>query len=393
MLTVQSLGAGFDGPRPVLLGSNSMSKIDQIIAEIKRDKKPDKNKIKSKDLLSSGSTLVNLAVSGDYRGAFAKGKYYHLVGSSGSGKTWLTLTSFAEASINKEFEGYRFIHDNPENGSLMDIKQYFGKKLYDCIEPPSGTKKEPRNSTTIEELYYNLDDAFKDGRKFIYVLDSMDVLDSKPDQKKFNQHKAASRKAKEGGSEEAGSYGTAKAKANAAGMRVVFNKLESSGCILILISQEKANLSFGSKEKTFSGGSSLKFYCHAQMWTGKVGTLKKTVKGRPEKVGIVATVDIRKNRHSGRDTKVKVPIYWGTGLDDTGSCVDYLIEKNHWKKGSAGVKATEFDLVMEREELIQHIEKENLEPKLRTTVAAVWEEIRLACVPERKMRYQQEVNE
>jgi len=152
-------------------------------------KKKKKRPFKERDLLSSGSTLLNLNCSGFSSGAFLKGLYIFLVGDTSSGKTFLTRTCLAEAAINTYFKDYRFIFDNAENGSIMDTEKFFGKAVARRLEPPQGTRAKPINSEFTEDFYYNIDDAFKDGRKFIYILDSMDALDTKADLKKFNAKK------------------------------------------------------------------------------------------------------------------------------------------------------------------------------------------------------------
>ena len=144
--------------------------------------------LSSKDFLGTGSTLLNLACTGKPFCGFAKGKYYFIVGDSISGKTFLSLTCLAEADLNPNFDKYRFIFDNAEDGALMDIKKFFGLGVSNRIECP-GVDKEGYNrkySTTIEEFYYHVDDAIKRGRPFIYILDSMDSLSSEAEQDKFD---------------------------------------------------------------------------------------------------------------------------------------------------------------------------------------------------------------
>ena len=113
--------------------------------------------IKPSDLLSSGSTLLNLAATGRIDGCFLKGHYFFYCGDTDSGKTFIGLTCFAEASINKAFDNYRFIYDAPEGGALMDIEKFFGKRVAERLESPS----EKGASETVEEMYFNIDDALK----------------------------------------------------------------------------------------------------------------------------------------------------------------------------------------------------------------------------------------
>ncbi|MCL5460284.1 hypothetical protein M3M33_16725, partial [Loigolactobacillus coryniformis] len=50
------------------------------------------------------------------------------VGDSGSGKTFLTLTQFAEAARNPDYDDYEFYYLDGENGAFFEFKRYFGKK-------------------------------------------------------------------------------------------------------------------------------------------------------------------------------------------------------------------------------------------------------------------------
>jgi RecA/RadA recombinase len=349
--------------------------------------------IRAKDLLSTGSTVLNLALSGRQIGGFAKGLSYRLIGSSGSGKSWFSLTSFAEAARNKNFDGYRFIFDDAENGSLMDRSRYFGAKAAARIEPPSGTTEDPKFSTTVEEFYYHVDDAVKEGTPFIYVLDSMDALDSEDDQAKFAKDKAAH----EAGKQAAGSYSLSKQKENSSKLRRVVNSLRDSGSILIMISQSRANIGFGSqyKPETSSGGTSLKFYCHVEIWTKVRNALKETVKGKPRTTGAIVQLKVEKNRTEGWEGKVYVPFYKKFGIDDVGGCIDYLVDEKHWKGNfskqeytATTVTAPEFGFKGSREDLVKEIEEEDKETELRMIVQRVWREIEAKSTVKRKARYE-----
>ena len=88
--------------------------------------KREKDILTPEGAVSTGCTLLNLACTDRPDVGFLKGHYYYLVGDSASGKTWLTLSCFAEASLNPAFKDYRFVFDDVENGALMDIEHYFG---------------------------------------------------------------------------------------------------------------------------------------------------------------------------------------------------------------------------------------------------------------------------
>jgi RecA/RadA recombinase len=354
-------------------------------AKKKLTKKKAKNKkLTGKDFLSTGSTLLNLASTGrPYRG-FMKGKYYFVVGDSSSGKTFLILTCLAEAGINPDFSDYRFIYDNGEDGALMDIEKFFGKAVKKRMEAPSYDKKVPVYSETIEEFYYNVDDALKINKPFIYILDSMDVLSSKDEAGKFDEGKTAHRR----GKKVAGSYGDGKAKKNSAGLRRLIAPLRASGSILIILSQTRDNIGFGFEKKTRSGGKALRFYATLEIWSSVKKKIMKTVKGKPRQVGIQCQLQTKKNRITGKEHKVVVPIYNSFGFDNTGSCVDYLIDENHWK-GDKKIDAKEFGIKGTKDKIIKHIEDNDMEKDLIGIVGDVWCAIEVACRLKRKPRYGQ----
>lgn len=360
-------------------------KTDDLKAKLRHKKK--KKAIRPEDFLNTGSTLLNLAISGRPSGGFVKGRYYWLVGDSESGKTFLSLTCLAEAAINPHFADYRFIFDDAEDGALMDIERFFGPKVKERLEPPARDKEtgEPMYSETIEDFYYNVDDANKDGRPFIYVLDSMDALSSASEGKKFDEQKKAHRK----GTKAPGSYGDGKAKINSGNIRKVRAELKKTGSILIIISQTRDNIdAFGyGDKKTSSGGRALKFYATLQLWSSQVGNLKKTIRDKKRQIGIVSKVQVRKNRVTGRHREVEIPIYHSYGIDDVGCCIDYLVSEGHWKKSQGGIKAKDFDFVGSREALIAKIEEEELQRELRGIVGAVWNEVEDALNLKRRQRY------
>lgn len=344
-------------------------------------------------MLSTGCTLLNLAISGKAAGGIPAGKYVFFVGDSSSGKTFISLTCLAEAQLNEDFKSYRIIFDNAEDGALMDIQRYFGRVVEERLEPPARDEDGASlPSSTIEEFYFNLDDALdvaeKKKRPFIYVLDSMDVLSTEYEGRKFDELKSATRKGKEA----KGSYGDGKAKFNSGNLRRAVARLRDTGSILIIICQTRDNIDAGMFEspKTRSGGHALKFYSAVEIWTSIASRLKKTVHERERQVGIVARLDVKKNRISGKEWSIRVPLYWSSGVDDIGSCVDFLVEERQWTKNKLGVIDGTKDFAGctgLREKVIQFIEDNDLEDDVRELVEDVWAVVERACQSGRKRRY------
>ena len=361
--------------------------IDQMKALLMRKDYDKPRTVPVSDLLSSGSTLLNCGCSGKHQGAFAKGHYTLLVGDTDSGKTWFSLTLLAEATINPAFDKYRLIHDNAERGALMDIAYYFGTKLKQRMEPPCWDGDDPVYSRTQEEFYYNVDDAIRKGVPFIYVLDSVDVLTSAAEEKKFSENKTAYRKGKEG----KGSYGDGKAKTNSSNLRKVVSDLAKTGSILVIINQTRDNINAGpfEQQKTRSGGWALEFYASLQLWCSVKTQIKKTVKGKPRQVGVISRVKVKRSRITGKKHVIEVPIYHGVGIDDVGSCVDYLVSEGKWKntKGVITVTGLGPTWKADREDVISTIEEKGLEEDLRELVGSTWSEIEELCKVSRKRRY------
>ena len=340
--------------------------------------------------VSTGSTLLNLACTDNADVGFAKGGYYYLVGDSTSGKTWLSLTCFAEACRSKAFQDYHLIFDDVEGGALMDVAHYFGKAVARRMEAPSYKDGQPVFSETVESFYYHITDRLKAGEPFIYVLDSQDALDSVSAAKKFEDHKQAFRK----GLATPGSYGDGKAKYHSENIRTVLAGLRKSGSILIIIGQTRDNLGMGFDPKTRSGGKALRFYANLEIWTSVGGALKKLVREKERTIGAKCLAQVKKNRVTGKigkDRQVQIPIYYDLGIDDVGSMVDFLISEKHWKalpKSKLRFDAADVMLEGSRKQIIAHIEEEGLEEKVKKVTARVWDEIEAACKPERKRRYE-----
>jgi len=339
-----------------------------------------KYKVTTADFVNTGSTMLNCALTGHPLRGFRKGAYYYFVGDSASGKTFFCLTCFAEAAMNKHFDDYDLIYDNIEGGALMNIQKFFGKKVAKRMQSPSAG-----NSRTIEEMYYNLDDACQSGRPFIYVTDSMDSLSSKAEGEKFT----ATKKAKRAGKKISGSYGDGKARINSMCIRQFLQPLRDTGSILIIINQTRANFDPMSYEKTTrSGGKALGFYNNLEIWSSVKSRIIKTVKGQDLEIGSVCKLQVKKNRETGARRKVLVPIYHSYGVDDIGSCVKFLIDTEYWKKKKNTIIAHDFDLAGTSEKLITLIEENDLLKDLRDLVGEVWKDIEDGAKLKRKKRYE-----
>jgi hypothetical protein len=101
------------------------------------------------------------------------------------------------------------------------------------------------------------------------------------------------------------------------------------------------------------------------------------------KIGIVSKVHFTKNKITGRLRECELPIYYDYGVDDIGSCVDWLVAQGAWKEVKGSIQCPLGTL--SRAKLIQEIEARGFPPQLRSATARAWarreEEIRIARVP------------
>ena len=341
----------------------------------------------AKDYLSTGSTLLNLAMTGKPDWGFRKGNYYLIVGDSQSGKTWLSLSCLAEASINPAFDGYRFIYDNGENGALMDVRKYFGRRMAERLEPPEKDENgDAVHSRYVEQLYYHIKSAVEDGRPFIYIQDSIDVLSCFAEEDKFEEQRDAFNKGKEA----KGSY-SQQPKLHSQDLRQILGPIQKSGSLVIFINQTRDKIGdvMSFDKKTHSGGKAITFYACIELWSSVKGKIHKTVHGKPRQIGTICQIRTKKNREQGKDRTIQIPIYWSCGMDDIGACISYLCEEHHWTSEKGGkIHAKEFDFTGTTEQIVQHVERESLERDIREIVVDVWDEIEKACEVVRKPKYE-----
>ena len=346
--------------------------------------------IKPEEWISSGSRLLNLACSGLPDGCFFAGGYFWFVGDSSSGKTMVSLKALAEASINKYFDDYDLIFDNVERGALMDIEEFFGPKLADRLEPPRMVGGVPKFSEKVEEVYFNLHqrlDAVESGKgkRFIYLVDSIDATTSEYEIEKFLENEKAFRKDEEA----VGDYGDGKAKIHSRWIRNMTFRLVKNKCTAIFLSQTRDNIG-GERwepDTVAAGGRALKFYAAFQLWSSLGRKLTKTVNGNDRQIGVISKIAVKKNRLTGKEWSVEVPIYWSSGVDDLGSQIDFLIDEKYWKEKDGKLTAPDFEFEGKKITLLRKIESENLESKLLDIVVKVWREIEEKCRVERKNPY------
>ena len=324
---------------------------------------------KSRLLLPTGSTLLNLAFSDQYDGGIAPGSMINIVGDSQSSKTLLLWTIFAEVARHPDFKHYRLIYDESEAAFFMNIAKLFGL--------PEGRVETNIRSATIQDFYRNVLQNIKEERPCIYGLDSFDGVSSLEEQGRAEDI--------EKGKDISGSYKMEKAKWGSEIFRNIVDNLESTNSVLIVVSQTRDNIgvTFGEK-KTRSGGNALRFYSTHEVWLSIIGHEK--VKER--EIGANVRFNVKKNKLTGKRRKGDFTVFFDYGVDDIASCIDFLVAEDVWSS-SRGKLMTNDESFPDAsyKAMLEHIEKNQLETDLRRLVGKTWAEIEEALRLDRKPRY------
>jgi RecA/RadA recombinase len=342
---------------------------------------PPRRQPADKDFLSLNLTLLNLECHGRVNGGICKGHIYHVRGRASAGKTMLSLGILAEAAQGESFKDYELIADDVEHATeQMDIPKLFGIKLEQRLLAPGYSKstRRPIYSHTFGVFIQRIRKKIADGKKVIWLLDSLDALQSEP------------------GTDNAMTDG--KAKIYSQELRKLMDPLVESGSILIMTSQARVKMGGSAwDEDIFAGGRALEHYPQLSIELRKAKTLYRSHRGNRYVVGMNVRAMVKKNRISGGvGNPVFFDFYPDYGMDDIGSCIDYLLRVKHWKSEKAEAEdvydseyeedsdklkartfnAPEFDFIGKAAELTVAIEREHKQKELSVLVGKVWSDIK-----------------
>jgi len=352
---------------------------EEMTEVVNEDPIPREN-IKEGDLISTGSTLLNLACSGfSPYGGFMLGSVAHLVGDSNTGKSLVALSLMAEAVLNPRLKDYNLVYEEPEAAMYFPRERMFGERMgrVDFI-PKDEERTKPRR---VQDWAKGLTTA---EHPFIWVTDSFDSLTSADD---LRVKKDDTGKEKEPGK---GGYNVEKAIVASETFPKFIGPLKAHNSFYLHISQTRDNIGvmFGEK-KSFSGGNAIKFYRAHEIWLAVESTITTTVRGKKRIIGSNVVVKIKKNKLTGKIRQVKFPVYDDYGVDDIGSMIDWMVEEGFWvlPKGKQIIETEEGFPDATRIKLISHIEENNLEDQLRKVVGECWAELEGEITTRRKPRY------
>ena len=253
--------------------------------------------------INSGSTLLNLALTGHEDNGWKLGAVSNIIGDRSSGKTLLAIEA-ATLFIN-----------NPPKDLTPKVFYYEAEAAFDQAYAASLgmpiDQIEFREGETVEALFESLQEICKSAKKgegILVILDSLDALTSLADIKKDFGKQDYDRKA---------------AKVSEL-FRKMIRPMQAANVHLMIISQIRENISampFAPKWRR-SGGKALDFYATHIIWLQEIAKLKN------EKTtfvyGIDVEVKITKNKVSSPFRNVKFPVIFGYGVDNIDSMLKFL---------------------------------------------------------------------
>lgn len=335
------------------------------------------------NLVPIGSTTAHLECSGHWEGAFKLGSMVNIIGDSHAGKTLLAFTIFAECNKLSRFDDYLFYYDDVEAANEFNLAKLFGKKCKDRIDQSIRSK-------TIESFNDSIARLMDEGEPFIYVLDSFDAMTSEAAIKKDIEN----RKKREKGNETTGDYGDGKPGLFSRFCSLRIQELKDTNSLLIIISQTRDNIGFGSlfTPKTRSGGRALKFYASFEIWLA-------CQKQEKEKKRVMITNvqgKISKNKLTGHHGEFYFPILRDYGIDNIMSCINFLMDEGDWTGTKKAVNTKGFLTGTDSKgktkhpsmkELIYYIENENKSIELFKVCKKTYDNIMESLKPDRKPKY------
>ncbi len=318
-----------------------------------------------KIFISSGGTLLNLALTNTVDNGYRAGRIVNIVGDRSSGKSLLAIEvmSYAYHIMKKKYD-MKLIYDE---GEAAFDKEY-ASKLGLPVD-----KIDFRESETIEDWYASLEKEInlptKEKKDFtIYILDSLDSIVSEGElEEDFNK----------------GGFGMNKQKQMSKLFRRLVRKIRENNILLIVISQlrDKIGVTFG-ETKTRAGGRALDFYASHIIWLYEKGKIKKG--NLP--VGLEIKAKIKKNKLWRPFREADFSILFEYGIDDLGSNVDFL-KDNKVCVNESNTRFFYDNTQFSREDFIQYISENNKEQEIKDLVKQTWDSIEEDSKIIRKPKY------
>lgn len=336
---------------------------------------PRETKQKILEFISTGSWLLNLALSDRVDGGYLLGSVVSIIGDSASSKTTQCLATLAEAIFDPRFDNYQLVYDEPEAAMNFDLEKMFGEQF---IQRVRFIPEDRSTARTIQDWHRDLMKLTRSA--ILHVTDSFDALTSEEDMR-----------VAEGDGLKKGGWRTEKAAIGSAAFPMIVSKIEGNKSLMLIIFQTRDLIGATyAGAKTRSGGNAPRFYSAHEVWLGSYSPIYKIYAGNKIEIGGTVNAKVAKNKVTGKKRKVQLTIY-EYGVDNIATSVNWLIEYGFWTKSKEGFIDTGGDFGEKKyrlPDLIKHIESNQSEEELKNIMQESWDEVEKELAIDRKPKYQ-----
>ena len=273
--------------------------------------------------ISSGCSMLDLAISNRPYGGFPVGRITEVTGLEASGKSLLATHALAET----QKKGGLAVYIDTEAAVSSEFLTAIGVDLKTMLYVPLETIEEIFE--TIETIVEGVRKSDKD-RLVTIVVDSI---------------MGASTKIEMSAEYDKDGYATSKSIILSKAMRKVTNWIARERICLIFTNQlrTKMGVSFGDQWTT-AGGKAIPFHASVRLRLKNTGMIKAKVNGVEQVVGSKTNVQVVKNRMGPPHRKIDYDIYYDSGIDNWGGWL--AVMKNFDLVKQAGAHYTMEDIDM-----------------------------------------------
>jgi len=277
-----------------------------------------------KDWISTGSDMLDLAISNRPEGGFPVGRITEITGLEASGKSLLASHALAET----QKKGGLAVYIDTEAATSSEFLTAIGVDLKTMLYVPLETIEEIFE--TIETIVEQVRKSEKD-RLVTIVVDSV---------------MGASTKIEMDSEYDKDGYATSKSIILSKAMRKVTNWIARENICLIFTNQlrTKLGVTFGDSWTT-SGGKAIPFHASVRLRLKSTGQIKaKDQHGVEQIVGTKTNVSVVKNRMGPPHRKIDYEIYYDSGIDNYGGWLNTMKQYNLVKQAGAYYTFDDLDL-------------------------------------------------
>jgi protein RecA len=245
-------------------------------------------------LFTSGCCVLDCCIGGGWCE-----RLLNIVGDKSTGKTLLACE--AAANYLAKYPDARVWY--------RDTEAAFDEPYMTHLGIPASRFDYSDRCFAVEDVFDELDRLIKVGERGLYIVDSLDALSDRAEEKR--------------GIDE-GTYGLSKAKQMSQLFRRLNQRLAGSITVLVVSQvRDKIGVAFG-EHYTRSGGRALDFYASQVVWLSQVDMHKRTIKEVVRPIGIQVRAKCKKNKVGPPFREVEFPLIFDYGVEDLVAGAEWL---------------------------------------------------------------------